>query len=106
MRRARAADGRRPAVDYPPLRIVRFSGPAFTEGVEAHLIEGGMVRIYGVAKTIADCSKYRNKIGLDVAVEALRDARRQRLYTNDELWRCAQVCRVANIMLPYLETMT
>ncbi|MCX6031833.1 MAG: type IV toxin-antitoxin system AbiEi family antitoxin domain-containing protein [Chloroflexi bacterium] len=93
----------RPVVDYPPLRIMRFSGLAFTEGVEAHLIEGVTVRVYGVAKTIADCFKYRNKIGLDVALEALRDVRRRRLCTNDELWRYAQVCRVANVMLPYLE---
>jgi len=93
----------RPAVDTLPLRIVRFSGPAFTEGVEEHLIEGLTVRVYGIAKTIADCFKYRNKIGLDVALEALHDVRRQRLCTNDELWRYAQVCRVANVMLPYLE---
>ena len=65
----------RPVVDYPPLHIVRFSGPAFTEGVEEHLVEGVTVRVYGVAKTIADCFKYRNKIGLDVALEALRDVR-------------------------------
>jgi len=93
----------RPVVDYPPLRIVRFSGPAFTEGVEAHRVEGVTVRVYGVAKTVADCFKYRNKIGLDVALEALHDVRRQRRSTNDELWRYAQVCRVANVMLPYLE---
>ncbi len=93
----------RPVVDYPPLRIVRFSGAAFTEGVEEHLVEGVTVRVYGVAKTVADCFKYRNKIGLDVALEALRDVRDRRLATNDELWRYAQVCRVANVMLPYLE---
>jgi predicted transcriptional regulator of viral defense system len=93
----------RPVVDYPPLRIVRFSGLALTEGVEEHAIEGVTVRVYGVAKTIADCFKYRNKIGLDVALEALHDVRRRRLCTNDELWRYAQVCRVANVMLPYLE---
>lgn len=93
----------RPVVDYPPLRIVRFSGIALAEGVEEHSIEGVTVRVYGVAKTIADCFKYRNKIGLDVALEALHDVRRRRLCTNDELWRYAQVCRVANVMLPYLE---
>jgi predicted transcriptional regulator of viral defense system len=93
----------RPVVDYPPLRVVRFSGQAFTEGLEEHPIERVTVRVYGVAKTIADCFKYRNKIGLDVALEALRDARGRRLCTNDELWHHAQVCRVANLMLPYLE---
>lgn len=93
----------RPVVDYPPLRIVRFSGAAFTEGVEEHLVEGVTVRVYSIAKTIADCFKYRNKIGLDVALEALRDVRDRRLATNDALWHYAGVCRVANVMLPYLE---
>lgn len=93
----------RPIVDYPPLRIVRFSGAAFTEGVEEYLVEGVAVRVYSIAKTVADCFKYRNKIGLDVALEALRDVRDRRLATNDELWHYAQVCRVANVMLPYLE---
>jgi predicted transcriptional regulator of viral defense system len=93
----------RPVVDHPPLRIMRFSGPAFTQGVEVRRVEGVSVRVYGVAKTIADCFKYRNKVGLDVALEALRDVRRRRLCTNDDLWRYAQVCRVANVMLPYLE---
>lgn len=93
----------RPVVGYPPLRIVRFSGAAFIEGVEEHLVEGVTVRVYNIAKTIADCFKYRNKIGLDVALEALRDVRDRRLATNDALWHYARVCRVANVMLPYLE---
>jgi predicted transcriptional regulator of viral defense system len=63
-----------PKLDYPPLRIVRFSGAAFTEGVEEHVVDGVTVRMTGVAKTVADCFKYRNKIGLDVALEALREA--------------------------------
>lgn len=96
----------RPVVDYPPLRIVRFSGAAFTEGVEEHLVEGVAVRVYSIAKTVADCFKYRNKIGLDVALEALHDVRDRRLATNDELWHYAQVCRVANVMRPYLEATT
>lgn len=96
----------RPVVDYPPLRIMRFSGAAFTEGVEEHLVEGVTVRVYSIAKTVADCFKYRNKIGLDVALEALRDVRDRRRATNDELWRYAQVCRVTNVMLPYLEALT
>lgn len=93
----------RPVVDYPPLRIVRFSGAAFIEGVEEHLVEGVTVRVYSIAKTVADCFKYRNKIGLDIALEALRDVRDRRLATNDALWHYARVCRVANVMLPYLE---
>jgi predicted transcriptional regulator of viral defense system len=96
----------RPVVDYPPLRIMRFSGAAFTEGVEEHLVEGVTVRVYSIAKTVADCFKYRNKIGLDVALEALRDVRDRRRATNDELWRYAQVCRVTNVMRPYLEALT
>ncbi len=93
----------RPRVDYPPLRFVRFSARALETGVEKHSIEGVLVRVYNPAKTVADCFKYRNKIGLDVALEALRDCRRQRRCTNDELWRYAKICRVANVMRPYME---
>ena len=93
----------RPQVDYPPLRFVRFSERTLEAGVEEHSIEGVLVRIYNPAKTVADCFKYRNKIGLDVALEALRDCRRQRRCTNDELWRYAKICRVANVMRPYME---
>jgi predicted transcriptional regulator of viral defense system len=93
----------RPQVDYPPLRFVRFSERALEAGVEEHSIEGVLVRIYNPAKTVADCFKYRNKIGLDVALEALRDCRRQRRCTNDELWHYAKICRVANVMRPYME---
>lgn len=96
----------RPQVDYPPIQIVHFSGPAFTEGIEEHDIEGVNVRVYGLAKTVADCFKYRNKIGLDVAVEALRDCRRQHKCSNDELWRYAKICRVSNVMRPYLEAVS
>jgi predicted transcriptional regulator of viral defense system len=102
-----AIDGkaRLPRTDYPKLRIVRFSGAALRMGVEKHSIEGVDVRIYSVAKTVADCFKYRNKIGLDVALEALREGWRQRRFTMDELWEHAKVCRVANVMRPYLESL-
>jgi len=93
----------RPQVDYPPLRLVRFSVRALEAGMEEHSIEGVRVRVYNPAKTVADCFKYRNKIGIDVAMEALRDCRRQRKCTNDELWHYAKICRVANIMRPYME---
>ena len=93
----------RPQVDYPRLRFVRFSARALEAGVEEHSIEGVLVRVYSPAKTVADCFKYRNKIGLDVALEALRDCRRQRTCTNDELWHYAKICRVANVMRPYME---
>lgn len=94
---------RRPRLDYPPLRIVRFSGKALTEGVESHVVDGVEVRVYAAAKTVADCFKYRNKIGTDVAIAALRDLREQRRGSADELWHYAQICRVATVMRPYLE---
>lgn len=89
-----------------PLNIVRFSGQALTEGVEEHTIEGVTVKIYSPAKTVADCFKYRNKIGVDVAVEALRDCWQKRRASADELWRYAKICRVANVMRPYMEAIT
>ena len=95
-----------PQVDRLPLRIVRFSGPALTEGVEEHDVEGVTIRVYCPAKTVADCFKYRNKIGLDVALEALQSCRQQRKATMDDLWRYAKTCRVANVMQPYLEVTT
>jgi predicted transcriptional regulator of viral defense system len=95
---------RTPQLDYPPLRVVRFSGLALTEGIESHKIDGVSVRVYSVPKTVADCFKFRNKIGLDVALEALRECRRAKRATNDEIWRYAQICRVANVMRPYLDS--
>lgn len=94
----------KPRVDSPALRIVRFSGPALREGVETQVIEGVPVRIYCAAKTVADCFKYRNKIGVDVAIEALRDALREKKATVDEIYQFAKVCRVANVIRPYLES--
>ena len=88
-----------------PLRIVRFSGAALREGVQRHKIEGVNIHVYAPAKTVADCFKYRNKIGIDVALEALRECRRQKKATADELWHFAKVCRVANVMRPYMEAM-
>ena len=95
-----------PKLAYPPLRIVRFSGAAFTEGVEEYVVDAVTVRVTSIAKTVADCFKYRNKIGLDVALEALRDAWLQKRMTSEDIWRYAKVCRVANVMRPYLESMT
>jgi predicted transcriptional regulator of viral defense system len=96
---------RQPTLKYPPLRIVRFSGDAFTKGVETHQVEGRLLRVYGAAKTVADCFKYRNKIGLDVALEALREGWRERRFTLDELDRYAEICRVSGVMRPYLESL-
>ena len=94
----------RPKVDNPRLHVVRFSGEALASGIEDHIIEKVHVWVYGPAKTVADCFKYRNKIGLDVALEALRDCWRHRRATMDEMWKYAKVCRVANVMRPYLES--
>ena len=96
---------RRPKLDHPPLRIVRFSGKSLSEGVEEHLVEGVSVRVYALAKTVADCFKYRNKIGLEVALEALREFWRDKRGTMDELWRYAEICRVTNVIRPYLESL-
>lgn len=94
-----------PKIDRPRMRFVRFSGPAFDAGIERHTIEGVFVKVYNPAKTVADCFKYRNKIGLDVAVEALRECRREKKCPNDELWEYAKVCRVSRVMKPYMEAM-
>jgi predicted transcriptional regulator of viral defense system len=96
----------RPRLDKLPVRVVYFSGAAFTAGVEEHRVEGVRVRVYCPAKTVADCFKYRHKIGLDVALEALRETWRARRATMDDLWRYATICRVANVMRPYLETLS
>jgi predicted transcriptional regulator of viral defense system len=93
-----------PRIDYPPLRVVRFSGEALTAGVERHVVDGVTIRVYSLAKTVADCFKYRHKIGLDVALAALRECRRERRASMDSLWRYAQACRVTNVMRPYLES--
>ena len=92
-----------PRLDYPPLRTVRFSAAALVAGVETRRIDGVQVRVTCVAKTVADCFKFRNKIGLDVALEALREARRAKQASADELWRYAKINRVTNVMRPYLE---
>jgi predicted transcriptional regulator of viral defense system len=97
---------RYPTVDYLPLRAVWFSGAALHEGQEQHLVEGVPVRIYNPAKTVADCFKYRNKIGLDIALEALREGWRNQSYTMSELTHYARICRVSNVMKPYLESLT
>lgn len=96
----------KPRVHDLPLQIVRFSGEAFTAGVEHHEVDGVRVPIYSVAKTVADCFKYRHKIGLDLAIEALRDCWEQRRCTADELMRFARINRVANVMRPYMESLS
>jgi len=96
---------RNPKTDLP-MHIVRFSGQAFSEGVENHKVDGVTIKVYHPAKTVADCFKYRNKIGLDVALESLRECLKTRHCTIDELWYYAKICRVSNVMRPYLDAMT
>jgi len=95
-----------PRLDQPKVRTVRMSGAAFTEGIEHLSVDGVPVPVFNAAKTVADCFKYRNKIGLDVALEALRDGWAQRKFTMDEVWHFAAIDRVANVMRPYLESVT
>jgi predicted transcriptional regulator of viral defense system len=93
-----------PRIGHPPIKMVQFTGEAYGAGVEEIERDGVKLRVYSVAKTVADCFKHRHKIGLDVALEALKDARARKLASVDEIWRHAKVCRVANVMRPYLES--
>jgi len=92
-----------PKLDYPPLKLVQYSGAALTEGITEVKFGQASIRVYDVAKTIADCFKHRNKIGIDVAVEALKEARRKKMIDMNALWHYAKIGRVANLMRPYLE---
>jgi predicted transcriptional regulator of viral defense system len=94
-----------PKLDHPPLRIFWFSGQAFTLGIQTHKIDGIPVRIYSPEKTIADCFKYRNKIGLDTAIEALKLYREKKRFKADDLMKFARACRVEKIIRPYLEAL-
>jgi predicted transcriptional regulator of viral defense system len=94
---------RMPKVEYPPLRIVRFSDPALPKWVESHVVEGVTVRVTNPARTVVDCFAYRNKVGLDVALEALRDCLRQKTASVDEITRAAASRRMLRVMRPYLE---
>lgn len=96
---------RPPKEDILPLRIVYMSGKALHSGVETHQVEGVTCLVYNQAKTVADCFKYRNKIGLDVALEALRSCWQERCQSMDSLWHYAKICRVNNVMRPYLESL-
>ena len=94
-----------PKMDFPPIKMVQFSGDAYAQGIEVVQADQVALRVYGVAKTVADCFKHRNTVGLDVALEALRETLTTRRASADELWRFAKVCRVANVMRPYLEAL-
>jgi predicted transcriptional regulator of viral defense system len=92
-----------PKLDAPRLRVLRFSGDSLTKMIQTHAVENVAVRIYSPAKTVVDCFKFRNTVGLDVALEALRDYLRLKKGTMDELWTAATICRMTNVMRPYLE---
>ncbi len=93
----------KPKLKSPLIHHVYLSGKSLSQGIEKHIIEGIEVKVYSAAKTVADCFKFRNKIGQDVAIEALRDCLRQKKCSVDELWSYAKICRVQNVMRPYLE---
>ena len=92
-----------PRLDYPPIRTYRFTGEAFTAGVDAYDLDGVSISIYSPEKTLADCFKFRNKVGLDTVVEAIRFYRERRSIKVDDLMRYAKICRVNRVMRPYLE---
>lgn len=94
-----------PRVSSPPVRFVRMSAPALHFGVSQHQESGATLRVFSPAKTVADCFKFRHKIGLDVAIEALKESRRLKKASIDELWAAAKVCRVSNVIRPYLESL-
>lgn len=93
-----------PRLDQPAIRVVRMSEAALTDGVDRLKIDGVEVPVFSAARTVVDCFRFRNKIGLDVALEALKDARTHNKASSDDIWRFAKVCRVANVMRPYLES--
>ena len=94
----------KPRTSYPPIRAVHFSGGAFAFDITKRSTEDGSIRVYSPAKTVADCFKFKSRVGTDVAIQALREVIRQRKATMDELWKAARVCRVANVMRPYMES--
>ena len=96
---------RKPAILSPSLRVVRLTEPSLSEGVERHTVEGVPVRVYSAAKTVADCFKFRNKIGLDIVIEALKDCLRQKKATINDIHRYAKICRVSNVIRPYMESL-
>jgi predicted transcriptional regulator of viral defense system len=96
---------RAPRITSPPVRVIRLSDAVLRYGAEDKEISGGRIRVFSPAKTVADCFKFRHKIGTDVALEALRDCYRQKKASMNQLWDAAKVCRVANIMRPHLESL-
>ncbi len=96
-------ESRVPSLDYPPLQVYRFTNDAFTAGIEEHQIDGAAVKIYSPGKTLVDCFKFRNKIGMDVVLEALKLFKKRKEFNIAEILGYAKICRVENVMRPYLE---
>jgi predicted transcriptional regulator of viral defense system len=96
---------RRPALTSPSLRVVRLSGLSLTEGIESHRVEGVPIRVYSAAKTVADCFKFRNRIGLDVAIEALKECVGRKKASINDIYSFAKICRVSNVIRPYMEAL-
>ncbi|WP_138431928.1 type IV toxin-antitoxin system AbiEi family antitoxin domain-containing protein [Fodinibius saliphilus] len=94
---------RDPKLDYPPVKTYRFSGESLTKGIESHKIDGVEVQVYSPAKTIADCFKFRNKIGLDIAMEALEEGIKRDKASYSDILKYAEICRVKTVIKPYLE---
>jgi len=94
-----------PRTEHTSIRVVRVSGEALTFGVVKHLVEGFEIKVYSPAKTVADCFKFRSKVGTELAIQALRECFREKKATMDELWEAAKVCRVSNVMRPYMESL-
>lgn len=94
-----------PRIEYPPLRVVRMNEANLREGVQEKIVDGVTVRVTSPARTVADCFKFRSRVGLDVALEALRSAWESRIVTMDELWQAAGQTRMTNVMRPYLESL-
>ena len=97
---------RAPKITYPPIRLIRASKRLFEYGVQIKKKNNSVIRVYSPAKTVTDCFRFRNKIGLDVAIEALRDCRRKKAATMDELWDAAKICRMTKVMKPYMEAVS
>ena len=96
-------DSRMPSLDYPPIQAHRFSNEAYKSGIEKHRIDGVYVKVYSPEKTLADCFKFRNKIGMDVVLEALKFYKTRKKFDLGELLKYAKICRVEKVMRPYLE---
>lgn len=97
---------RDPKIDYPPIEVYRFTDKSLTEGIEKHEIDGHTIRVYNPSKTIADCFKFRRKIGIDIAIEALQEGLRQKKATVKQILKYAEICRVERVITPYMEAVT